>query len=307
MNGLRGVSRKVPRKTVTLAGHDVGPRRPRARRRPAARPRPRPRSSPAPCRRHARAARSASRSGRRPRPGTTPAAAPEPRPLGRRADQPDRAEVVAAQRGVDERDVLGVVVGHHQHVGAGRQLAQHQLGEHRHVVDVHRGDRVGERRELGRRSSCAGRESTRCRSRSWRARIRASSRPTWPTPKIATDGTTASGSSSTVTSPPQHCTPCSNGALSDRFAVNGSGATAPDRSSSRARRTASASRLPPPIEAQVAWPRRPSWRRPRAARGRARRSPSPARRPPAPTAARPPPANHVGHERASRGRPDSAQ
>ena len=37
-------------------------------------------------------------------------------------------------------------------------------------------------------SRWSARESTRCRSRSWRARMRASSRPTWPTPKTATDG-----------------------------------------------------------------------------------------------------------------------
>ena len=39
--------------------------------------------------------------------------------------------------------------------------------------------------------------------------MRASSSPTWPRPKMATAGTTGSGSSSTVTVPPQHWTPCS--------------------------------------------------------------------------------------------------
>ena len=49
--------------------------------------------------------------------------------------------------------------------------------------------------------------------------MRASSSPTWPTPKIATLGTTGNGSSSTDTSPPQHCTPMlrRSGALSDRW------------------------------------------------------------------------------------------
>ena len=46
-------------------------------------------------------------------------ALPEPGPLRRRADQADAAEVGAAQRGVAQREVLGVVVGQHQHVGAG--------------------------------------------------------------------------------------------------------------------------------------------------------------------------------------------
>ena len=83
--------------------------------------------------------------------------------------------------------------------------------------------------------SCSGRESTRCSSRSCRARIRASSRPTWPTPKIATAGTTGSGSSSTVTSPPQHWTPCWTGALSDSCAVNELGGGRHSASSARAR------------------------------------------------------------------------
>ena len=72
---------------------------------------------------------------------------PEPRPLRRRADQPDRPEVVEPDGGVDEGDVLGVVVGHHQHVRARRQLGEHQLGQHRHRVDVHGGDGVGQRAE----------------------------------------------------------------------------------------------------------------------------------------------------------------
>ena len=81
--------------------------------------------------------------------------------------------------------------------------------------------------------------------------MRASSSPTWPIPKIATAGSTASGSSSTVTCPPQHCTPCSTGALSDRSAVNVSGTAPGSVSSARARSIAIASRLPPPTEPQV--------------------------------------------------------
>ena len=71
----------------------------------------------------------------------------EPPPLRRRPDQPDRAQVPAPQRRVAQRGVLGVVVGHDQHVAAGGQLAEHQLGHHR-VVEVHPGQGVrGGRRE----------------------------------------------------------------------------------------------------------------------------------------------------------------
>ena len=69
----------------------------------------------------------------------------EPRPLGPRADQADRAEVLAAQRGVAQRGVLRVVVSHHQDVRPGRQLCQDQLGEHWDVVHVHPGLGVVER------------------------------------------------------------------------------------------------------------------------------------------------------------------
>ena len=47
-------------------------------------------------------------------------------------------------------------------------------------------------------SSCSARESTRCSATSSRDRIRASSKPTWPTPKIATVGRTGNGSSSSL-------------------------------------------------------------------------------------------------------------
>ena len=99
--------------------------------------------------------------------------------------------------------------------------------------------------------SCSARESTRCRSRSCRARMRASSSPTWPIPNTATDGSTASGSRRNVTSPPQHWRPCSVRAtwLSDRVICSGS--TVPPASISRARSTAVASRLPPPMLPQV--------------------------------------------------------
>ena len=56
-------------------------------------------------------------------------------------------------------------------------------------------------------ASISARESTSVSSIGWRDRMRASSSPTWPIPKIATAGTTGRGSSSMVTSPPQHCTP----------------------------------------------------------------------------------------------------
>ena len=75
-------------------------------------------------------------------------AGPEPRPLRRGADQPDRAQPGAAQGGVAQGGVLGVVVGHDEHVGARRQLGEHDLGEHRHVaVHVDPRPRVGEHRE----------------------------------------------------------------------------------------------------------------------------------------------------------------
>ena len=88
------------------------------------------------------------------------------------------------------------------------------------------------RRQASRSSvSWSARESTRWSSRSWRLRIRASSRPTCPTPKTATDGTTASGSSSSETSPPQHCRPCSVRALSLSDMVIDSGGPAGPASS----------------------------------------------------------------------------
>ena len=183
VNGLRGVSRKVPRKTRhrhcsrapsrSNAASSCGRDRHRDRGRLLAGG-------------HARAARSASRPGRRPRQRARTTSSCE-RNRAHLADDPISPigpRWSAAQRGVEDREVLGVVVGQHQHAGAGRQLGEHQLGQHRHVVDVHRRDRVGQRRERAPSVRCVDRESTRCRSRSWRARIRASSRPTWPTPKM---------------------------------------------------------------------------------------------------------------------------
>ena len=78
-----------------------------------------------------------------------------------RADQPDRAEVGTAERGVAQRGVLGVVVGHDQDVRAGRQLAEDQLGQDRHLVHVHPRDGVVEhaepcRRRAARRASRPG-------------------------------------------------------------------------------------------------------------------------------------------------------
>ena len=119
--------------------------------------------------------------------------------------------------------------------------------------------------------SISARESTRSSSSSCRARMRASSSPTWPTPKIATDGTTRTGSSSMVTSPPQHCTPYSAVVdLSLSVRVSSSGSAAP---------AASIARAPPDrglLEVAAAdgaehrvGRRRPSSRRRCAARGRA--------------------------------------
>ena len=144
---------------------------------------------------------------------------PEPRPLGRRADQPDRAEVVAAaarrRRARGPRRGRGSSPARGCPAAARPSTSSGSTGTW-WTCTAATASASGASASASR---CSGRESTRCRSRSWRARIRASSRPTWPTPKIATDGTTGSGSSSTVTSPPQHCTPCWSGALSERCAV----------------------------------------------------------------------------------------
>ena len=125
-------------------------------------------------------------------------------------------------------------------------------------------------------ASISARESTRSSSIGWRARMRASSRPTWPRPKIATDGTTRTGSSSMVTSPPQHCTPYSVVALSLSVSVSSSGSAAPSASISRARWIAGRLEVAAADGAEAARrPRPPSWRRRCAARVRA---PSPASR-----------------------------
>ena len=101
------------------------------------------------------------------------------------------------------------------------------------------------------RSSWPARESTRCSSTSWRASTSASSVPTCPTPKIAIDGTGRSGSNSSVTSPPQHCTPCWAGARSESRVTLVSGSVVDAAISPRAWTTAACSRLPPPIVPQV--------------------------------------------------------
>ena len=71
----------------------------------------------------------------------------EPGPFPRRADQSDRAEDAAAEDGVAQRRVLGVVVGHDQRVGARRELAQDDLREQRDAVDVDVRHRVRQRRQ----------------------------------------------------------------------------------------------------------------------------------------------------------------
>ena len=52
--------------------------------------------------------------------------------------------MAGAKSGIDERGILGVVVRHHQHVGADGQFGKDQLGEHRDVVGVDPGDGVVE-------------------------------------------------------------------------------------------------------------------------------------------------------------------
>src|SRR5664279_4279526 len=70
-------------------------------------------------------------------------------------------------------------------------------------------------------------------------------------PNTAITGRAGSGSSSRVTSPPQHCRPCWLRACSLSLASWVSGVNVPDAISSRARRTAASSRLPPPTLPQV--------------------------------------------------------
>src|SRR3984885_3606593 len=103
-------------------------------------------------------------------------------------------------------------------------------------------------------------------------------------PNSATTGGTASGSSSSLTTPPQHCLPCSVLACGLSWDSRISGSAAPASLRSLARATAVASRLPPPTLPQIrsrlttilapasrgAWPRTsmtvtstpgsPSWR-----------------------------------------------
>ena len=172
----------------------------------------------------------------------------EPGPLGRRADQADRAEVRAAQRDVAQGGVLGVVVGHDEHVGARRAPRRGPARARGAWCTWTRAtaSRVAPAapRRAAPRASRRGAARGRGGPGSGPARARRGRRP-----KIATDGTTASGSRRMVTSPPQHCTPCSTGALSLRDDASASrdaarlvGEHAPGPAA-----TAVASRLPPPM------------------------------------------------------------
>ena len=191
---LRGVEEGAAEERHRRAGGRLRARTPRA-----ARPRRRPRSRPVPCWWSRRAGRWACGSGRRRR-WSCPSASSRDRnraQLGRRADQPDRAEVVEPDGGVAR--------GRRPRRGrgsspAGGCRAAARRAPARAAPAPGARARRRRRRPAGRaprRPGARARESTRCRSRSWRARMRASSRPTWPTPKIATLGTTGSGSSST--------------------------------------------------------------------------------------------------------------
>ena len=174
-------------------------------------------------------------------------------PTCRRADQPDRAELRGAQRGVTERGVLGVVVRHDQHVRAGRQLGQHELGQHRHVVDVDPGHARRRAPRGARASSCSARESTRCSSRSCRARMRASSSPTWPDPEDRDSGHHRQRLEQhgrprrRSTARRAGTAPCPTG---DTVSSSGS-AGAVGRSARGPGAIATASRLPPPTVPQV--------------------------------------------------------
>ena len=179
-------------------------------------------------------------------------------PVGRSCDRnrahladepisPIGAEVVEPEGGVAQGDVLGVVVGHHQHVGARRQLGRAPAR-----AAPARGARARPRRASASAAS-ARRQAARRGSRPGAGRGRGGpgcgpargrrGRPRRSRPPART----GSGSSSTVTSPPQHWRRARCGALSvsvRRRTSPGVGAAA--SSSSRARRTAVASRLPPP-------------------------------------------------------------
>ena len=131
--------------------------------------------------------------------------------------------------------------------GAGRQLGEHQLGQHGDGVHVHAGTGVGEHRQPARRSSCSaasrrGAGRGRAAPGSARARDRRDRRRT---PRRTARRPAARAAAST--SPPQHCTPCSYGARSDSATVQSSGA-------------------PPAVRQQLAGPRRP--RPPRGCRRR---------------------------------------
>src|SRR5699024_4063786 len=50
-------------------------------------------------------------------------------PFGPRADQPDRAQIASSQGSRAQVQVLGVVVGHDEHVAAGRKPDEHFLAD----------------------------------------------------------------------------------------------------------------------------------------------------------------------------------
>ena len=65
----------------------------------------------------------------------------------------------------------------------GGQLAEDQLGQHGTWCTCTRATASSRTAQPRRPRAAPARESTRCSSRSWRARIRASSSPTWPDPE----------------------------------------------------------------------------------------------------------------------------
>ena len=259
-NGSSGVSRNGPRNSVTWRRHATvapGARRLVARSDCSrARPRPRPRSWPGPCR----------PSAGRPigvviavdRGLVVPVGEQgraEARPLRRRADQADRPEVrrsrSAASQSATSSAWSCVITSTWCPSGSSPSTSSGSTARGARATAARRRRRAAASRSA---ASCVGTRVDQVQVEvvagpgSGPAPARRARRRRPPPP-----ARTGSGSSSTVTSPPQHCTPCSPGALSTgRRERHRRAARRLAASSSRARATAVASRLPPPTLPHVA-------------------------------------------------------
>ena len=192
-----------------------------------------------------------------------------------------------AQGGVAQRGVLGVIMGHDQDVGAARQLLEHLLGQQRRVMHVHLRHRVCQHGEASLGED-VGAGVDQMQVEVLTCQDAREFEPDVPDAEDRHGPYHGSGSSSTVTVPPQHCTPCWLVTLSFRAKSINSGSGLATSIISLARSIATASTLPPPIEPQVSVSPTTSFARRRAARGRARSRRSQARRTPGvPATARP--------------------